>query len=60
MPREALEEEPQDENNEPNETPVTQAARERAERLGVDLDSIEGTGVDGRIVVKDVIEASRK
>jgi pyruvate/2-oxoglutarate dehydrogenase complex dihydrolipoamide acyltransferase (E2) component len=59
-PCEALENENSEENNEPEEPPATQAARERAERLGVDLDSIEGTGVDGRIVVKDVIEASRK
>jgi pyruvate/2-oxoglutarate dehydrogenase complex dihydrolipoamide acyltransferase (E2) component len=59
-PREALKEEPQAENNEPNETPATQAARERAERLGVDLDRVEGTGVDGRIVVKDVVEAGRR
>ena len=38
---------------------ATQAARNRAEELGMDLSDIEGTGSGGRIVVRDVTQAAR-
>jgi e3 binding domain len=37
---------------------ATDAARELAEELGVDLGEVEGSGADGRITVRDVREAS--
>jgi pyruvate/2-oxoglutarate dehydrogenase complex dihydrolipoamide acyltransferase (E2) component len=42
----------------PEEEPyATNAARQKAERLGVDLHEVRGTGVDGLITYKDVIRA---
>ncbi|CAN5651030.1 hypothetical protein BH20ACT11_BH20ACT11_00020 [soil metagenome] len=38
---------------------ITDAAREEAEELGLDLASLEGTGSGGRIILKDVRRASR-
>ena len=38
----------------------TQAARRKAEELGVDLSDLEGTGLGGRIVVNDVTQAARE
>jgi pyruvate/2-oxoglutarate dehydrogenase complex dihydrolipoamide acyltransferase (E2) component len=39
----------------PEEEPdATKAARQKAERLGVDLQEVRGSGVDGRITYKDV------
>jgi len=38
---------------------ATNAARKRAEELGVDLSGLEGTGSGGRIVVRDVTQAAR-
>jgi pyruvate/2-oxoglutarate dehydrogenase complex dihydrolipoamide acyltransferase (E2) component len=38
---------------------ATQAARKRAEELGMDLFDLEGTGSGGRIVVRDVTQAAR-
>jgi pyruvate/2-oxoglutarate dehydrogenase complex dihydrolipoamide acyltransferase (E2) component len=39
----------------PEEEPyATNAARQKAERLGVDLHEVRGSGVDGRITYKDV------
>lgn len=38
---------------------ATSAAIERAEQLGVELSSIEGTGSGGRIVVRDVLQAAQ-
>jgi pyruvate/2-oxoglutarate dehydrogenase complex dihydrolipoamide acyltransferase (E2) component len=38
---------------------ATQAARKRAEELGMDLSGLEGTGSGGRIVVRDVTQAAR-
>lgn len=35
-------------------TRVTDAARRKAEELGVDLSEVEGTGSDGRVTVEDV------
>jgi pyruvate/2-oxoglutarate dehydrogenase complex dihydrolipoamide acyltransferase (E2) component len=40
------------------EVEATDAARRKAEELGVDLTQIEGTGVGGRILVRDVNEAA--
>ncbi len=42
----------------PNEPDATDAAREKARELGVDLGSLKGTGADGRITVGDVEGAS--
>ena len=39
-------------------TEATDAARRKAEELGVDLAGIEGTGAGGRILVSDVKEAA--
>ena len=39
---------------EPEEIDATEAAIELAESLGIDLASVSGTGVDGRILVSDV------
>jgi pyruvate/2-oxoglutarate dehydrogenase complex dihydrolipoamide acyltransferase (E2) component len=36
---------------------ATNAARQKAERLGVDLHKVRGSGVDGRITYKDVSRA---
>jgi pyruvate/2-oxoglutarate dehydrogenase complex dihydrolipoamide acyltransferase (E2) component len=42
----------------PEEEPyATNAARQKADRLGVDLYKVRGSGVDGRITYKDVIRA---
>ena len=37
---------------------ATKAAKERAEELGVDLASVTGTGLNGRITVGDVEDAA--
>jgi pyruvate/2-oxoglutarate dehydrogenase complex dihydrolipoamide acyltransferase (E2) component len=37
---------------------ITDAARQKAEELGVDLSQVEGTGAEGRITVKDVTSAA--
>ena len=39
---------------------ATEAARRRAEDLGVDLSGLEGTGYGGRIVVRDVTRADNR
>lgn len=41
------------------EVEATDAARRKAEELGVDLSSLEGTGAGGRVLVKDVEKAAR-
>ena len=41
------------------EVEATDAARRKAEELGVDLTRIEGTGASGRVLVRDVKEAAR-
>ena len=40
-------------------TEATNAAREKARELGVDLSTLEGTGSNGRITLRDVQEATR-
>jgi pyruvate/2-oxoglutarate dehydrogenase complex dihydrolipoamide acyltransferase (E2) component len=42
---------------EPN---ATEAAAQRAEKLGVDLSQVEGSGSEGRITVKDVTSAANQ
>jgi len=42
---------------EPN---ATEAARKRAEELGVDLSQVEGSGAGGRITIKDVQGAANQ
>jgi pyruvate/2-oxoglutarate dehydrogenase complex dihydrolipoamide acyltransferase (E2) component len=37
---------------------ATPAARKKAEELGLDLSSVEGTGSNGRVVVRDVLGAA--
>jgi pyruvate/2-oxoglutarate dehydrogenase complex dihydrolipoamide acyltransferase (E2) component len=41
------------------EPEATEAARNKARELGVDLSSIEGTGSGGRVIVRDVAKAAR-
>jgi pyruvate/2-oxoglutarate dehydrogenase complex dihydrolipoamide acyltransferase (E2) component len=41
------------------EPEATDAARNKARDLGVDLSSLEGTGSGGRIIVRDVTQAAR-
>src|SRR5215208_2531093 len=41
------------------EPEATEAARNKARELGVDLYGLEGTGSGGRIIVKDVVKAAR-
>ncbi len=45
----------QDQQEEPE---VTEAAKRRAEELGVDLTDVKGTGSGGRVLVKDVEAAA--
>ena len=37
---------------------ATPAARKKAEELGLDLSAVEGTGAEGRVVVRDVLKAA--
>lgn len=41
------------------EVAATDAARRKAEELGVDLSSVEGTGQGGRVLLRDVQKAAR-
>ena len=41
------------------EPEATEAARNKARELGVDLSGLKGTGSGGRIIVRDVIQAAR-
>ncbi len=41
------------------EPDATDAARHKAEELGIDLSQVEGTGSGGRILVRDVKEAAK-
>jgi large subunit ribosomal protein L20 len=44
----------------PKATAEVEAAERRAEDLGVDLESVEGSGAEGRVVVEDVEEAAEE
>lgn len=50
---------PQTETEGAGEPDATDAARRKAEELGVDLSQVEGTGSGGRILVRDVNKAAR-
>ena len=51
---------PADEGAEERPEPeATEAARNRAKELGVDLSGLKGTGSGGRIIVRDVVKAAR-
>ena len=59
------EEGPEDVVDEPAEDPrrdgarpATPAARKKAEQLGLDLSEVEGTGAEGRVLVRDVLKAA--
>src|SRR5215208_1485137 len=39
---------------------ITDAAKQKADELGVDLSQLEGTGAEGRITVKDVTSAANQ
>ncbi len=54
---ESSEEETEEEEEGPD---ATEAAKQKAEELGVDLSQLEGTGADGRITVKDVMGAAQQ
>jgi pyruvate/2-oxoglutarate dehydrogenase complex dihydrolipoamide acyltransferase (E2) component len=54
---EQYEYESQSETSEEEEPDATDAARQKAEQLGVDLSGIEGSGAGGRVTVKDVTKA---
>jgi pyruvate/2-oxoglutarate dehydrogenase complex dihydrolipoamide acyltransferase (E2) component len=41
------------------EPEATEAARNKARELGVDLSGLEGTGSGGRIIVRDVVKGAR-
>ena len=51
-------EETDGQDEEPEEQEVTEAAERKAGELGVDLGDVKGTGSGGRILVKDVEEAT--
>ena len=40
------------------EPDVTRAAEQKAKALGVDLSQVQGSGVGGRITIKDVVDAA--
>jgi pyruvate/2-oxoglutarate dehydrogenase complex dihydrolipoamide acyltransferase (E2) component len=42
------------------EPDATEAARQRAEQLGVDLSQVQGSGAGGRITIKDVQSAAKQ
>ncbi|HEX6711220.1 MAG TPA: E3 binding domain-containing protein, partial [Rubrobacter sp.] len=42
------------------EVDATEAAKQKADELGVDLSQIEGSGAGGRITVKDVVSAANQ
>ena len=44
---------------EEEELSATDAARKKAEQLGVNLSEIKGSGAGGRITVKDVVNAAQ-
>jgi pyruvate/2-oxoglutarate dehydrogenase complex dihydrolipoamide acyltransferase (E2) component len=37
---------------------ITKAARRKAEALGVDLSNVPGSGIGGRITIRDVVGAA--
>jgi pyruvate/2-oxoglutarate dehydrogenase complex dihydrolipoamide acyltransferase (E2) component len=57
---EQYEYESQSETSEEEEPDATDAARQKAEQLGVELSEIEGSGAGGRITVRDVVGAANQ
>ncbi|HJQ28088.1 MAG TPA: E3 binding domain-containing protein [Rubrobacter sp.] len=51
---------PSDDGEVPAEPEATEAARKKARDLRIDLSSVEGTGSDGRILVRDVTKAAKR
>jgi e3 binding domain len=51
-------ESPQTEKEDAGELDATNAARRKAEELGIDLSQVKGTGAGGRILLRDVKEAA--
>jgi len=51
---------PEPKRQEAADVEATDAAERRAEELAVDLESVEGTGAEGRVVVEDVEEAAEE
>ena len=51
---------PEPEVREPAEVEATDAAERRAEELEVDLESVEGSGAEGRVLVEDVEETAEQ
>jgi len=49
----------QTENASTDEPDATEAARRKAEELGLDLSQLEGTGAGGRILLRDVKQAAK-
>jgi pyruvate/2-oxoglutarate dehydrogenase complex dihydrolipoamide acyltransferase (E2) component len=47
------------EDRDTGEPDATEAARRKAEQLGIDLSQVEGTGSGGRILARDVTEAAK-
>jgi pyruvate/2-oxoglutarate dehydrogenase complex dihydrolipoamide acyltransferase (E2) component len=50
---------PETEEVDAREPQATDAARRKAENLGIDLSQVEGTGSEGRILVRDVQKAAK-
>jgi large subunit ribosomal protein L20 len=51
---------PEPKKQEAAEVEATDAAERRAEELDVDLESVEGSGAEGRVVIEDVEEAAEE
>jgi pyruvate/2-oxoglutarate dehydrogenase complex dihydrolipoamide acyltransferase (E2) component len=50
---------PETEEEDAREPEATDAARRKAEELGIDLSQVEGTGAGGRILIRDVHKAAK-
>jgi pyruvate/2-oxoglutarate dehydrogenase complex dihydrolipoamide acyltransferase (E2) component len=50
----------QQEEVQEQEPDATEAAKQKAQELGVDISQVEGTGSEGRITVKDVTGAANQ
>lgn len=48
---------PKESGDDPEEVPATSAARDLAEEEGLDLSSLDGSGVDGKVLKGDVQDA---
>lgn len=45
---------------EETETETTDAAQEKADELGIDINAVDGTGQDGRVLVSDVEDYAKE